>query len=460
MNVKRGIALIITNNEYQNCNKLPSCKKDGEDMKSVLLTLGFDIIYIEDASRQKTFDEINTFLDAANLYSTVLLYYSGHGIQIDGENYIVPIDCNPVDNKSILINTGLIPISIITDYMASNPRKTNIIILDACRNAPTFSKNIMQGGLAEIKSGQGTFVSFATAPNKVAIGSNSAKENSVFTKCLLDHIQKPNIKIEDLFKLVRRDVLKETSKIQNPWESTSLTEDFYFNVMSSDEIAEDIYKSIRNNFEAIEFIRLSQYYSYTISDIYRIYSKQKSEKPGGIYFENVNEFELFILQQLLELGFEYKFYRWMYKENPVIMGEILHNPDSISLEPLPDNSIEVWIEATLVKADEPGYIVSGNTNLPKGTKLQISLKNDKSAYSAQSKAIVNDGIFESACFTVNGNELSSGVYGIKITMPIASVQDKAVKEIIGDKARNLVGTLVTCDIIYGKSIEFTQIIRL
>ena len=111
-----------------------------------------------------------------------------------------------------------------------------------------------------------------------------------------------------------------------PWENTSLNKDFYFNTMSQDEINEQIYQSIRNNYSAETFLLLSHLTGYSISELLRIHTKQKSEKPGGIYFEKEAELEHYILEQALDLGFEMNNYRWCYKDIPVHMGEFLHNP--------------------------------------------------------------------------------------------------------------------------------------
>ncbi|MDR3599551.1 MAG: caspase family protein [Desulfosporosinus sp.] len=460
MNIQRGLALVVSNNRYQHCNPLPSCEKDGADIEKSLRSLGFDVISAQDFMRQDLFNVIGQFLDASDSYSTILLFYSGHGVQIDGENYIVPIDCNPIDNKTIMINTGLVPIHVITEYMNVNPQKTNIVILDACRTSPTFTKDIMQGGLAEIKSGQGTFVSFATAPNRVAIGSSLSSENSVFTGCLLKHIEKPNVKIEDLFKLVRNDVIVQSGGTQNPWESTSLIEDFYFNIMSQDRISEHIYKTIRNRGVASDLIHLSDYYQHTISDIYRIYHKQKSEKPGGIHFSNTAELEAYILHQILELGFEYKYYRWIYKDMPVAMGEFYHDPQVIALEPLPGASINVSFELNEADVSENGCVISGRTNLPTNTQLMIKLQNSNLQYSAQSKAHVQSGIFNSEQFTMNKAPLPSGDYKILISTPIASVQPKEVQLHVGVKGCNLMGPYVSTNIIDGKTVEFQKVITI
>lgn len=324
-NTKKGLALIIANAEYQTQPKLPSCKKDGIDMKNALEKLNFDVLYICDASRKDLYEKIDEFLKIADLYSVLLVYYAGHGIQIDGENYIVPIDCTYNPSKAIFIATSLVGINVITDYMNNHTEKINIMILDACRTAPNFSRDIVGTGLAEIRAGSGTIIAFATSPNMVAYGADSEQGNGCYTQCLLKQIVRPNIKIEDMFKEVRKDVIELTNNQQIPWESTSLNSDFYFNIMSEDEIKEEIYQSMRNNYCAETLIALSKKFGYPISDLMRIYEKQKSEKPGGIYITNQEDFEQYVLKRILDLGFELINYRWTYQHTAVSMGEFFHD---------------------------------------------------------------------------------------------------------------------------------------
>jgi len=324
-NTKKGLALVIANADYQTQPKLASCKKDGNDMKSVLEDLNFDVLYIPDASRKNLFEKIDEFLKIADLYSVILVYYAGHGIQIDGENYLVPIDCTYNSSKAIFIGTSLVGINTITDYMNNHPEKINIMIMDACRTAPSFSRDIVGAGLAEIRAGSGTIIAFATSPNKVAYGADTDKGNGCYTQCLLDHIANPNTKIEDMFKSVRKDVIDLTSNEQVPWESTSLNSDFYFNIMSRDEINENIYQSMRNNYCAETLFILSKRFDHCISDVMRIYEKQKSEKPGGIYITSKTDFEQYVLERILELGFKFIKYRWTFNDVPVTMGEFFHD---------------------------------------------------------------------------------------------------------------------------------------
>ncbi len=328
MKTKKGIALVMANADYVQQNKLPACKKDGEDIKEVLEYLNFDVISGLDLDRTDMYEIISNFIDEAKSYSTVLVYYSGHGVQIDGDNYFVPIDCEYKNSKAIFKDTQLVGINSITEFMTANPSKTNIMILDACRSTVDFAKDIVGTGLTEIMAGNGTLIAFATSPNEVARVDSTEDGNSYYTKCLLPNIIRPNIKIEDMFKAVRNDVVQMTNGEQVPWENTSLNKDFYFNTMNQDEINEQIYQCIRNNYTAETLILLNRILGQSISELMRIHCRQKSEKPGGIYFEKTQDMEHFLLEQVLELGFEFKNYRWCFGEISVQMGEFLHNPSA------------------------------------------------------------------------------------------------------------------------------------
>ena len=236
MKTKKGIALVMANAEYIHQNKLPACKKDGQDIRDVFEYLNFDVISGLDLKRSDMYELISRFIDEAKAYSTVLVYYSGHGVQIDGENYFVPVDCEYKTSKSIFKETQLVGINSITEFMTANPNKTNIMILDACRSTVDFSKDIVGTGLTEVMAGNGTLIAFATSPNEVARADATEDGNSYYTKCLLPNIIRPNVKIEDMFKSVRNDVIALTNGEQVPWENTSLNKDFYFNTMTKDEI--------------------------------------------------------------------------------------------------------------------------------------------------------------------------------------------------------------------------------
>lgn len=323
MIVKKGIALVIGNSDYTYQTKLMCCKNDTNDMVHKFRELHFDVLKAIDLERKKLYEKIDEFIQKAHSYSTIVFYYSGHGVQVDGRNYLVPIDCKYNSNKQIFINTSLVDLSIISEYINKHPEKVNIIILDACRDNLTFTKGFTVKGLTTMNVGSGTYIAFATAPDTSAIGGLDT-ENSIFTKYLLKHIDKVNIKIEDMFKFVRKDVEKETNGTQKPWDNSSLTSDYYFNIKQEDTINETIYQLIRNHNCAETLIYLSNMTNKSISDVLRVYQHQKSEKPGGIYLGPDN-FESYILQQALNYGFKFANYRWCYGEYPVVMGDFFHN---------------------------------------------------------------------------------------------------------------------------------------
>ena len=268
--VKKGLALVLANALYQTQPVLLSCNKDGLDMKAKLEQLDFDVLHYANTTRVATLEAIAEFIKLADLYSVLLVYYAGHGVQIDGKNYIVPIDCIYKPIKDVFISSSLVDVSTITNYMSMHEEKTNILIMDACRNSPSFLRSFGSTGLAEMTAGNGMIIAFATSPNTSALGSESPDGNGCYTKRLLEHIDHPNMKVEDMFKLVRKDVIKDTAGQQVPWENTSLNGNFYFCTMAQDEINEVIYQSIRNYHCAEMLINLSKRFGYTVSDVMRI----------------------------------------------------------------------------------------------------------------------------------------------------------------------------------------------
>ncbi len=323
-NVRKGLALIIANAEYEFQPKLLSCNKDGNDMKLKLESLNFDVLHYSNLARLEMLEAISDSLQVADRYSVFLVYYTGHGVQIDGKNYFVPIDCTYNCIKSVFINSSLIDMDTIVGYMNEYEEKTNILIMDACRSGLSFSRDIGTG-LATISAGKGSLIAFASAPNSAALCPAGLDGNGLYTKRLLEYIDCPNIKIEDMFKLVRNDVIKDTCGQQIPWENTSLNNDFYFNIMEQDEINEEIYQAVRNNYCGEMLVALSKHFQYTISDIMRIYQHQKSEKVGGIQFKRETTFEQYILARVLEMGFRFENYRWVFNGNAVLMGDFQHD---------------------------------------------------------------------------------------------------------------------------------------
>lgn len=227
---ERKTALIIGNGNYKN-GPLKNAVNDALDMAATLGGKGFKVILRENASRVEMRNAIREFGTEINQGGVGLFYYSGHGIQIDGVNYLVPIDAD-IELKAEVAEECISAASVLKVMEYSNNR-INVIILDACRNNPfrSFSRSDEKGiSRMDPPSGakQGSIIAFATAPGAVA--SDGEARNGLYTSKLLKYINTPGLTLEEVFKKARIEVLSESGGTQTPWENNSLTGDFYFTI--------------------------------------------------------------------------------------------------------------------------------------------------------------------------------------------------------------------------------------
>ena len=227
------MALVIGNSNYQFSAKLANPGNDAQDISQTLRQLGFDVVEGRDLDRRGMDDALRQFsrkLDGAGL---AILFYSGHGVQVNERNYLIPIDAKierPAD-----LNLDAVDIQRIIDQMEAEKR-VNLIFLDACRDNPlarslarsagtgTRSANVSMG-LAPVQSAAGTLIAFATQPNNVALDGDG--RNSPFTTALLKHMVVPNLEVELMMKQVRLDVMSATREKQIPWGHSSLVGNVY-----------------------------------------------------------------------------------------------------------------------------------------------------------------------------------------------------------------------------------------
>jgi uncharacterized caspase-like protein len=218
------VALVIGNSAYQHVGALLNPRNDATDMRDALQRLGFQVIYQENSNRNQMIQAINRFGDALTPQTSALVFYAGHGMQVKGENYLMPIDANPKTEAEVEIE------AVNLNRILAKIEKTNIniVVLDACRNDPFKRSWRSTGGtgLASVDAPKGTLIAYATSPGNVA--DDGTGRNSPYTRALLANMQQPNMRIEDVFKRVRAQVSGETSNRQVPWESSSLVGDFYF----------------------------------------------------------------------------------------------------------------------------------------------------------------------------------------------------------------------------------------
>ena len=225
------VALVMGQSAYDSVPKLPNPANDAKAVAELLTNSGFEVTTASDLSQNQMREKVSEFASeiAAKGPDTVaLVFYAGHGLQIDGENYLVPIDIDPKREADIPIQA--VRLNDILNTLTSVPSKMRILMLDACRNNPfpNLSKTAA-GGLAivDAKIGvPGTFLSFSTSPGAVAEDGSGA--NSPYTTALLTAGKELGIPIEETFKRVRLAVNKATDGRQTPWDSSSLTEDFRF----------------------------------------------------------------------------------------------------------------------------------------------------------------------------------------------------------------------------------------
>jgi uncharacterized caspase-like protein len=158
-----------------------------------------------------------------------LVYYSGHGVEVKGRNYFIPVNAD-IQREDEIADQGL-DVSLILEKMSTAGKGVNILIVDACRDDP-FGRSFRSSsrGLANMDAPRGTIIAYATSPGKVASDGDPRERNSPFTKHLVKAMQSPNKPIEQVFKEVRRAVQDETKNQQTPWENTSLSGDFFFRV--------------------------------------------------------------------------------------------------------------------------------------------------------------------------------------------------------------------------------------
>ena len=222
------VALIIGNSAYIGAPVLDNPANDARAMGEVLRSLGFQVIELRDGNKDQMTAAIGRVQESLKGKQAVaMLYYAGHGLQLDWHNYMVPVDARLASAADVPRQT--IDLGSVIDTFKGAGTRMNILVLDACRDNPFASSTSSAKGLAQLDAPPGTFLAYATAPGNVAEDGDEKGGNGMYTQYLLLELRKPFGKIEDVFKRVRLSVRQKTQGRQIPWESTSLEEDFFFN---------------------------------------------------------------------------------------------------------------------------------------------------------------------------------------------------------------------------------------
>ena len=225
------LALVIGQSAYKSVPALPNPGNDARAVTQMLTDSGFEVVSAADLSQNQLREKVSEFagkIAAKGSDTVAMIFYAGHGLQIDGENFLVPVDVDVKRESDIPMQA--VRVNDILNTLTSVPSKMRFLLLDACRNNPFPELNKSVGrGLAIVDAKIGapnTFMSFSTSPGAEAEDGSGA--NSPYTTALLAAAKEPNIPIEETFKRVRLAVHKATDGRQTPWDSSSLTEDFRF----------------------------------------------------------------------------------------------------------------------------------------------------------------------------------------------------------------------------------------
>jgi formylglycine-generating enzyme required for sulfatase activity len=220
-------ALVIGNSAYgADIGPLPNPVNDATDMAATLQSLGFQVTRVLNATRQQMEEALAAFRRQLRPGDVGLFYFAGHGAQVEGTNYLIPIGADV--EKAATAKAESVSAEQVLASMTAAGTALNILILDACRNNPFLSRWPVQvpPGLAPMQAARGSFIAYATAPGAVA--ADGGGRNGTYTKHLLRYLTTPDLLVEQMFKRVRVAVEEETGGTQTPWEASSLQGDFSF----------------------------------------------------------------------------------------------------------------------------------------------------------------------------------------------------------------------------------------
>jgi hypothetical protein len=227
--LERRIALVIGNGRYSgDTPPLANPPNDARLMTAALETSGFEVIELIDSDQKEMRKAISNFgsrLEKAGEDAVGLFYYAGHGVQVDGRNYLIPIGAEI--NRVPDVRVEAVSAVSVLENMEFARNRLNFVILDSCRNNP-YSRGFrgVTRGLARMNASRGTLVAYATGPGEVALDGTGA--NSPYTLALTQAMAAPDLLVEQMFKRVRQAVMEQTNDQQVPWETSSLTGDFFF----------------------------------------------------------------------------------------------------------------------------------------------------------------------------------------------------------------------------------------
>ncbi len=230
----RRVALVIGNSAYAHSTPLTSPGNDAGDMAAALKGVGFDVVLGLDLDRRGFDSKLREFARKLSGADTGLFFYAGHGLQVGGQNWLVPVDARLESERDLDFEAVRLDF-VMRQMEIERDGKTSLVFLDACRDNP-LARNLARSmgtrssalgsGLAQVQSGVGTFISFSTQPGNVALDGRD--RNSPFTGSLARRLAQAGKSLSGVMIDVRNDVITATAGKQVPWDSSALTGDFFF----------------------------------------------------------------------------------------------------------------------------------------------------------------------------------------------------------------------------------------
>ena len=227
---EKRIALVVGNSAYQNVTRLDNPRNDAALMADTLSGLGFTLVGGRaqlDLDKSAMDNAVQNFGRQVQGADVALFYYAGHGVQVAGSNYLVPVAANPTREADV--DFQMVDVNLVLRQMQGSGTRLNMVILDACRNNPFGARGLRasDGGLAQMRAPEGTLISYATQPGNVA--QDGTDGNSPYTKALAATIKQSGLDIFQTFNQVGLAVKRDTGGAQQPWVSSSpIDGTFYF----------------------------------------------------------------------------------------------------------------------------------------------------------------------------------------------------------------------------------------
>ena len=231
---EKRVALVVGNSAYKEVGALANPVNDANEISAALKSAGFEVILGVNVDKREFDTKVRNFADLLENADAAIFFYAGHGLQVAGRNYLIPVDAHLQGERDL--DFDAVNLDFIMKQMElGRADKTNIVFLDACRDNP-FAQNLARSmgtrsasigkGLAQVDTGVGTFIAYSTQPGNVALDGKG--KNSPFTAALAKHVKEPGRDLTSVMIEVRKDVLAATGGKQVPWDHSALTGEFYF----------------------------------------------------------------------------------------------------------------------------------------------------------------------------------------------------------------------------------------